>query len=91
MLKKLFLPLFVALFLSVGPAFSADKINVNTATQQELQTLKGVGAKTAAAIIEYRERVGAYSKVSDLVNVKGIGDKKVAILSEYVTVMMPKK
>ena len=85
-LKKLCLSLFVALFLSVGLAFAAGKININTATQEELQTLNGVGASTATAIIEHREQAGPYSSVNDLVEVKGIGDKKVAKLADQVTV-----
>ena len=86
MLKKLVLPLFVALFLSAGLAFAADKINVNTANKVELQTLKGIGAATADAIIKYRELNGAFSSVEDLANVKGIGNKKMAKLSDQLTV-----
>lgn len=85
-LKKLCLSLFVALFLSVGLAFAADKININTATQEELQTLNGIGASTAAAIIEHRKLAGPFTNVNDLVEVKGIGDKKVAKLADQVTV-----
>ncbi|PHS70950.1 MAG: competence protein ComEA [Methylophaga sp.] len=90
-LKKLYLPLLMALFLSFGSAFAADKVNVNTAGLEELQTLIGVGATTAAAIIEYREQVGPYTSVDDLVNVKGIGEKKVATLSTQVIVEIPEQ
>jgi len=85
-LKKLCLSLFVALFLSVGPAFAADKININTATQEELQALNGIGASTAAAIVAHREQAGPYTSVDDLVEVKGIGDKKLAKLADQLTV-----
>lgn len=53
----------------------SDKININTASMGELVTLHGVGAKTAHAIIEYRQANGAFSSVDELTQVKGIGSK----------------
>jgi len=85
-LKKLFLSLCVALFLSTGLALAADKINVNTASYEELQTVNGVGAATAAAIINYREQMGEFKSLDSLLDVKGIGDKKLAKLTEQLTV-----
>jgi competence protein ComEA len=85
-LKKLFLSLCMALFLSTGMAFAADKINVNTATQEELQTLNGIGASTAAAIIDYRDQIGEFKSINSLLEVKGIGEKKLAKLSDQLTV-----
>jgi len=84
MLKKLALVLFLT-FFSVS-AFSAEKININTATVEQLQTLKGVGAKTAMAIIEYRDNIGQFTDVEQLAQVKGIGEKKLAIISQDVTI-----
>lgn len=52
-----------------------QQININTATAGELATLKGVGAKTAQAIVDYRQMFGNFSSVDDLTKVKGIGDK----------------
>jgi competence protein ComEA len=86
MLKKLFLSLCMAFFLSTGIAFAADKINVNTATQEELQTLNGIGASTAAAIIDYRDQIGEFKSLNSLLDVKGIGEKKLAKLSGQLTV-----
>jgi len=85
-LKRLFLSLCMALFLSTGMAFAADKINVNTATQEELQTLNGIGASTAAAIIDYRDQIGEFKSINSLLEVKGIGEKKLAKLSDQLTV-----
>jgi competence protein ComEA len=85
-LKRLFLSLCLALFLSTGIAFAADKINVNTATQEELQTLNGIGASTAAAIIDYRDQIGEFKSLNSLLEVKGIGEKKLAKLSGQLTV-----
>ncbi len=84
--KKLFLSLFMAVILSTGLAFAADKINVNTATKAELIEVKGIGEGTAAAIITYREKNGEFVSLEDLVNVKGIGEKKVAKWLEQLSV-----
>ena len=72
-LAKFLLPTVLALFLSFGTAFSADKININTATQEELQMIKGIGPSTAMAIIQYRDNVGTFSSIDELTQVKGIG------------------
>lgn len=53
----------------------SERININTATAGELATLTGVGAKTAYAIIEYRQTHGVFTSIDDLVKVKGIGQK----------------
>jgi competence protein ComEA len=85
MLKQVFLAAFAALFISFG-AFAADKINLNTASAEQLQVLNGVGPATAAAIVEYRESNGQFNSVAELKDVKGIGDKKLQNLSENLTV-----
>jgi competence protein ComEA len=85
MLKQVLLAAFAALFISFG-AFAADKININTASAEQLQVLNGVGPATAAAIIEHRESNGQFKSVAELKSVKGIGDKKLQNLSENLTV-----
>lgn len=62
------------------------KVNINTATQSELENLPGVGEAIASRIIEYRQQNGKFSKVEDLQNVKGIGDAKFNNMKEYVMV-----
>lgn len=57
------------------------KLNINTATQAELQTLPGIGAKKANAIIDYRKSIGKFSSVAQLREVKGIGDKMLVKLT----------
>jgi competence protein ComEA len=84
MLKKLAVVLLLTFFSF--SAFSAEKININTATVEQLQMLKGVGAKTAMAIIEYRDNIGQFTDVEQLAKVKGIGEKKLAIISQDVTI-----
>ncbi|MGI6443172.1 MAG: hypothetical protein GXZ13_01060 [Synergistaceae bacterium] len=60
-------------------------INVNTATQNELESLPGVGPKTAQSIIAYRETKGSFSRIEDLMLIKGIGAKKYDGLKDFVT------
>lgn len=62
------------------------KVNLNTATEADLQTISGIGAKRAADIIAYREANGGFKTVDDLNNVSGIGDKTMESLRPYVTV-----
>ena len=75
-------------------AASASKppapLNLNTATVAELEKLPGVGAATAARIIEYRDKNGAFKKIEELMNVKGIGEKAFLKLKPLVTVAAPK-
>lgn len=66
-------------------ASSGGKININTATADQLTQLPGIGPTLAQRIVAYRTAHGAFSTVSELKNVYGIGDKKVAALSDYAT------
>lgn len=65
---------------------SNGKININNATELELQAIPGVGPSTAKKIIEYRELNGRYKNIEDLMNVSGIGEKTFEKLKEYITV-----
>ena len=58
-------------FALAGAAFAA--VNINTATKEELTTLKGIGDKKAQAIIDYRKKNGDFKTVEDLEKVEGIG------------------
>ena len=64
----------------------ATIVNLNTATVAELQVLPGVGAKTAAQIVEYRQKNGAFKKIEELMNVKGIGEKSFLKLKSQISV-----
>ncbi|HEM6233719.1 TPA: helix-hairpin-helix domain-containing protein [Streptococcus suis] len=61
-------------------------VNLNTATEADLQTISGIGAKRAVDIIAYREANGGFKSVDDLNNVSGIGDKTMESIRPYVTV-----
>ncbi|HEM6071946.1 TPA: helix-hairpin-helix domain-containing protein [Streptococcus suis] len=65
---------------------STSLVNLNTATEADLQTISGIGAKRAADIIAYREANGGFKSVNDLNNVSGIGDKTIESIRPYVTV-----
>ncbi|WP_352401098.1 helix-hairpin-helix domain-containing protein [Anaerotignum sp.] len=60
-----------------------DKININTADQEALQALPGVGEKLAKAIVQYRKEKGLYHTVDEIVNVPGIGLKKLNQIKEF--------
>lgn len=63
-----------------------QKININTATEQELTKLSGVGPGTAKKIIAYREQSGPFKAIEDLKKVKGIGDATFKKLAPHITV-----
>jgi competence protein ComEA len=65
---------------------SAAVININTATAAELDALPGIGAKTAARIVEYRQKNGPFKKVEELMNVRGVGEKNFLKLKPQITV-----
>ena len=61
-------------------------VNLNTASAAELEGLPGIGAKTAARIVEYRQKNGPFKKVEEVMNVRGIGEKNFLKLKPQLTV-----
>ncbi|MCD7033029.1 helix-hairpin-helix domain-containing protein [Metabacillus sp. GX 13764] len=69
------------------PAGSGETlVNLNSADEEQLQTLTGIGPSKAAAIIGYREEKGSFQKIEDLKEVTGIGEKTFEKLKEEITV-----
>ena len=88
---KIVLALCLAMFVSSTQVMAAkQKIDINTATIEELQTLPNIGPKTAKSIIKYREK-HPFESVDELVEVKGIGEKRLKKLKPYVTVSKKKR
>lgn len=67
-----------------GENNKTEKVNINTATQAELETLDGVGPSTALKIINYRTENGKFKKIEDITNVPGIGESKFKSLKESI-------
>lgn len=65
---------------------SADLVNINSASSEELQSLPGIGPAKAEAIIIYREEQGNFEKPEDLMNVSGIGEKSFEKIKKHVTI-----
>ena len=85
----------VAFALSLGAGVAAaaapakpapsGKVNINTASADQLTTLPGVGPKLAARILEYRQKSGAFKSVQELMNVRGIGEKNLKKIEQYLS------
>jgi len=64
---------------------SSFKVNINTATKEELMKIPCIGPKTAEQIIKHREVYGEFKRIEDIMNVKGIGQKKFEKMKNYLT------
>jgi competence protein ComEA len=64
----------------------ATTVNINTASAAELESLPGVGARTAQRIVEYRQKNGSFKKIEELMNVQGIGEKSFLKIKDRLTV-----
>ena len=86
------LALAMATLLVAGPAMAAGKpaptakVNLNTASVEQLTTLPGVGPKLAARIVEYRQKSGAFRSTQELMNVKGVGEKNFAKIEAWLSI-----
>lgn len=81
---KHILSLILAALAGINLAFAA--VNINTATLEELDAVKGIGPGKAKAIIDYRSKNGPFKSLDDLKGVKGFGEKSLAKLKGELTV-----
>lgn len=88
--KKVFsLFMVLALVMTLVPMAMAEKpgkININTATTDELIQIKGIGDRYAQRIIEYREKNGPFHQVEDIMKIKGIGSKTFESIKDSIVV-----
>ena len=102
-MRRLIWGVVVALALGAGPAWGeagqapaaalrapAELIDLNQASATELESLPGVGERTAERIIEYRRETGGFKKIEELMNVRGIGERSFLRLRPLVTIGDPK-
>lgn len=82
-MKKILLMMSLSILL-VSTSFAA--VNIDTASQAELESLHGIGAAKAKAIIEYREKNGSFTSIDDLKKVNGIGSATIEQLRDLVAV-----
>ncbi|MEQ9091769.1 MAG: helix-hairpin-helix domain-containing protein [Balneola sp.] len=61
------------------------KININTADINELQKLKGIGLTYAQRIVDYRQENGEFKNIEELLNIKGIGEKRLEDIKSFIT------
>ena len=72
--------------MAAGKQMPAGKVNINTATAQQLAELPGVGTKLAARIVDYRQKAGGFKTAAELMNVQGVGEKNFARIQAHLTV-----
>ena len=65
---------------------SSALVNINSATQAELETLPGIGPSTATKIIDYRNKNGDFKNIEDIMNVSGIGESKFNNIKDYICI-----
>jgi len=85
-IRQVLLSLIMAMFMAGGLAWAGDAVNINSASAKALQKVDGIGAKTAAKIVAYREEHGAFKNVDELLKIKGIGKKKLEKAGDELTV-----
>jgi comEA protein len=74
-----------ALAQKSSPA-SADKINLNSATAEQLESLPGIGPAIAKSIVDHRTKIGKFNRIEEIMNVKGIGEKKFQKIKDRLVV-----
>ena len=92
--KFLVLSLVAVILVSFAPALwsqpaqeeGTEKVNINTATAEEIAQLKNIGSAYAMRIVEYRQENGPFEKADDILKVKGIGEKTYELNKNRISV-----
>jgi competence protein ComEA len=71
---------------SVSTQAPTEKINLNSATVEQLESLPGIGPAMAKTIVEHRTKVGKFNRIEEIMKVKGIGEKKFQKIKDRLTV-----
>ena len=83
--------LSLGLFLPIPGAMAAMKADLNTATLEQLEAVKGIGHDTAQKIMDYKKEHGPFTTMNDLEGVKGVGKVRLDALNEAFMVKSSKK
>ena len=76
-----------SLVLVAAPALAADeKVNINTASAEQLMLLPRVGPSVAGRIVDFRDKNGKFKQTADLLLIKGIGEKTFEMIEPYVAI-----
>lgn len=78
--------MFVGVLGLVFACASWAAVNINAASAEDLEAVKGLGPKKAAAIVAYRDKNGPFKSLADLKNLKGFGEKSIAKLEKELSV-----
>jgi len=62
------------------------KIDLNAASAEQLESLPGIGPVTAKRIVDYRDKVGKFKRIEEIINIQGIGDKKFERIKDRLTI-----
>jgi competence protein ComEA len=94
--RKIVVPVLVAVLVGLVSAINinagdAGKVNINTASAEELTQLKGIGSSHAVKIVEFREKNGPFKTPEDIMQVSGIGQKTFENNKALILVAEPKK
>jgi comEA protein len=63
-----------------------ERVKLNSATAEQLQSIPGIGPATAKSILEYRAKIGKFNKIEEIINVKGVGEKKFQKIKDRLVV-----
>ena len=84
--EKIYIPSINDEYNEESSDMKSDKININIASKEEIQTLNGIGETLANSIIEYRKENGKFNSIEDLKNVSGIGESKFEKIKNNISI-----